>query len=55
LDVTQNDFTESIRREFNLANDVMSHTVELRFVYRDGEEKAIASTATPFQVTINAR
>jgi hypothetical protein len=55
MDVTQNDFTESIRREFNLANDVMSHTVELRFVYRDGEEKAIASTATPFEVTINAR
>jgi hypothetical protein len=55
LDVSQKDFVETIRREFDLANDVFEHTIDMRFVLKDGAEKAIAGTENLFKINIKAR
>jgi hypothetical protein len=55
LDVSQKDFVESIRREFELANNVFEHTINMRFVLKDDAEKAIAGTENLFKVNIKAR
>jgi hypothetical protein len=55
LDISQEDFVTGIRRTFELANDVYEHTINMRFVLRDGAEKVIAGTENPFKVTIKAR
>jgi hypothetical protein len=53
LDVNQTDFTEGIAREFQLANDATTVTIDMRFVYRDGSGHALAGTDNEFKVTIN--
>jgi hypothetical protein len=51
--VNQTDFTEGIAREFQLAHDATTVTIDMRFVYRDGSGNALAGTDNPFKVIIN--